>query len=108
MAAVDWPDLDELKAVLNVEGEDWNDHLSGLLAAAIEKVKDDVGSWDESTDSPDSRLAKAALRAAALMQTNAVVSSQTDTGHSINEAVDLDPVYTANLKGHRRTFGFNS
>ena len=96
MAAVDWPDVVELKAVLNVEGADWDDHLDGLMTAAIEKVKGDVGSWDESTDTPDARLAKAALRAAALMQTNA----------GSPEAVDLDPVYAGYLKGHRRTFGF--
>jgi folate-binding Fe-S cluster repair protein YgfZ len=96
MAAVDWPDLDELKAVLDVSGDDWNDHLSGLMTAAIEKVKGDVGSWDESLDSPDARLAKAALRAAAIMQVNA----------GSPEAVDLDPVYTGYLKGHRRVFGF--
>lgn len=107
MAAVDWPDVDELKAVLNVEGEDWNDHLTGLIDAAIEKVKGDVGSWDESADSPDARLAKAALRAAALMQVNAGVSFTTDEGHSVHEAVDMDPVYAAYIKGHRRTFGLS-
>ncbi len=106
MAAVDWPDLTELKAVLDVTGEDWNDHLEGLLTAAIEKVKSDVGSWDESVDTPDARLAKAALRAAALMQTNAGTSLQLEAGHSVHETVDSDPVYAAYLKGQRRTFGF--
>jgi hypothetical protein len=106
MAAVDWPDLVELKAVLDVESDDWNDHLEGLMAAAIEKVKSDVGSWDESTDAPNSRLAKAALRAATLMQTNASPNFQLEANHSIHEAVDSDPVYAAYLKGQRRTFGF--
>lgn len=106
MAAVDWPDLVELKAVLDVTGSDWDDHLQGLIDAAIEKVKSDVGSWDESTDTPNVRLAKAALRAAALMQTNAASTLQLEANHSIHEAVDGDPIYSAYLKGQRRTFGF--
>ena len=96
MAAVDWPDLDELKRVLDVEGEDWNDHLERLLAAAIDRVKTDVGNWSESTDAPSERLASAALRAAALLQTNAADPT----------VIDTDEVYAGHLKGYRRRFGF--
>lgn len=105
--AADWPDLAELKAVLDVASEDWDDHLEGLRSAAIEKVKADVGDWDEMADTPDYRLSKAALRAAVLMQTNGVVSIQLEANHSIHEAVDLDPIYMALLKGHRRRFSFS-
>lgn len=96
MAAVDWPDVSELKAVLDVEGEDWNVHLDGLMTAAIDKVKQDVGSWDESTDTPDAPLRNAALRAAIVLQTN----------NGNPTAIDTDGVYAGHMKGHRRTFGF--
>jgi hypothetical protein len=96
MAAVDWPDLDELKRVLDVEGSDWDDHLEIQLTAAIDKVKADVGDWDDATDTPTPNLTKAALRAAVLLQANAADP----------QLVDTDEVYAGHLKGARRVFGF--
>ncbi len=95
----DWPVTDELKQVLDI-GEDpdnWTDKLDRDMAAAITKVKADVGIWDEGTDEPDEALASAALRAAVVMQTN-VPDPQ--------KAIDMDLIYQGHLKGHRRRFGF--
>ena len=53
---IDWPQLDELKQVLDVESDDWDGsedsgdgptRLTSLLQTAIAKVKQDVGNWDE-------------------------------------------------------------
>lgn len=104
MAAVDWPDLDELKRTLDVEGSDWDDQLERQLAAGIALVKQDVGSWDESTDTPNERLAAAALRAAVLLQANAASRERFQTQAS--SFLETDEVYAAYIKGHRRTFGF--
>lgn len=97
MPAVDWPDTDELKRLLDVEGSDWDDHLGGLMAAGIARVKADVGDWDDTTDSPDERLTKAALRAAVVLQANAADPA----------SLDKDAVYIGHMKGHRRVFGFS-
>lgn len=97
MPAVDWPDRDELKRLLDVEGSDWDDHLEGLMAAGIARVKADVGDWDDTTDIPDERLAKAAIRAAVVLQANAADPT----------ALDTDEVYLGHLKGKRRVFGFS-
>lgn len=100
----DWPQLDELKQVLDVESDDWdgaaNDYggetrLSRLLAAAIEKVKKDVGAWDEYVDVPDDNLSQAALRMAELLALRPGAAVDT---------ID-DPSYRRLLFGHRRRFG---
>lgn len=95
----DWPVTDELKQVLDVDQEtdNWTDKLDRDLAAAIARVKADVGGWVEGTDEPDEALASAALRAAVVMQTNLAEP------HS---AIDKDEIYQGHLKGHRRRFGF--
>ncbi len=101
---LDWPKLDELKQVLDVESDDWdgeaNDYggetrLTRLLAAAIARVKLDVGDWDEYVDVPDDALSQAALRMAELM----ALRPGTAAGMS------ADPTYQRLLYGHRRTFG---
>jgi hypothetical protein len=100
-----WPELDELKQVLDVESSDWDGddytleptRLTRLLAAAIEKVKLDVGAWDEYVDEPTDNLAQAALRMAELLALRP---------ESATEAAK-DPTYHRLIFGHRRTFGFS-
>lgn len=95
-----WPDLEELKQVLDVTSSDWDGDYDGtrltrLLEAAIAKVKADVGNWDEYEDEPDDALAQAALRMAELMALKPEVAASA-TG---------DPTYGRLLYGHRRAFG---
>lgn len=94
----DWPGTDELKQVLDVdlETDNWTTTLDRVLAAAIAKVKLDVGSWDDVTDAPDDNLAQAALRMAELMA---------QRPGSIGVQLESDPQYHALLFGHRRRFG---
>jgi hypothetical protein len=91
----DWPDAAELKQVLDVTSDDWDLTLDRVVAAAVERVKSDVGSWVEATDIPDENLAGAALRMAELMALRPEAAAD-----SIN-----DPTYNRLIKGHRRTFG---
>lgn len=96
-----WPELDELKQVLDVTSDDWDGEYDGtrltrLLAAAIDRVKGDVGDWDEYTDEPDDNLASAALRMAELMALKPELAA----------AVGMtDPTYSRLLYGRRRKFG---
>ena len=92
----DWPEATELKQVLDVTSEDWDDTIDRVLAAAIQKVKNDVGHWDEYEDEPDDMLAQAALRMGELMGTRPTV----DAGE-----LAKDPTYRTLLTGHRRVFG---
>jgi len=103
-SGVEWPKLDELKQVLDITSDDWDGdgagydedtRLARLIQAAIDKVKEDVGNWDEGVDEPDSRLSQAALRMAELMALRPELSADTAK----------DPTYLRLLKGHRRTFG---
>jgi hypothetical protein len=96
-----WPELDELKQVLDVESTDWDGDYDGtrltrLLSAAIEKVKADVGDWDEYVDVPDDNLSHAALRMAELIALKPELAAQVGSS---------DPTYNRLLFGHRRTFG---
>jgi hypothetical protein len=93
-----WPAVEELKQVLDVTSEDWDTTLDGVLAAAIIKVKKDVGNWNDTVDEPDDSLNRAALRMAELMSLKPEVSSV------INER---DAAYQAYLFGHRRAFGIS-
>jgi hypothetical protein len=92
----EWPGTEELTQLLNLSNgeEDWGDTLDRALAAAIDRVKLEVGNWDEYEDEPDDALAHAALRMAELIMIRP-------------EASDLsrDPTYQRLLYGHRRTFG---
>lgn len=99
-----WPELDELKLALDVVADDaWDDTLERTLAAAIYKVKSDVGVWDEDTDEPDDNLAAAALRMGELMaeRPDAVPGSKAFAGLS------KDPAYATLLGGHRKAFGLS-
>lgn len=97
---MNWPQLDELKQLLDITSDEWDGEdeygddtrLSQILAAAIERVKADVGHWDEAYDEPDARLARAALRMAELLSTRP-------------ESADADTTYRRLLAGHRRVFG---
>jgi hypothetical protein len=107
-----WPELDELKQVLDITSDDWDGEsivedttrLTRLLAAAIAKVKLDVGDWDEYEDQPDEMLSQAALRMAELL------AARADGPVSLRLAPALigsatDPTYLRLLFGHRRSFG---
>ena len=92
----DWPDTAELAQVLDVENTtDWQTTLGRVMAAAIAKVKTDVGAWDEDVDEPDDSLAQAALRMGELLS----LRPEAAVG------VSSDPTYRRLLKGHRRRFG---
>jgi hypothetical protein len=97
---MEWPDLEELKQVLNLNtpdgyNQDWDVTLEPILASAIRKVKGDVGLWDEYEDLPDDALSRAALRMAELMALRPDSASE----------ADKDPVYRMHLFGHRKRFG---
>jgi hypothetical protein len=93
-----WPAVAELKQVLDVTSEDWDDTLDAVLAAAIIKVKKDVGHWNDAVDEPDDSLNRAALRMAELMSLRPEVAS----------AVRVrDLAYQSYLFGHRRAFGMS-
>jgi|SoimicmetaTmtLPC_FD_contig_41_6628455_length_2861_multi_4_in_0_out_0_3 hypothetical protein len=105
--AIDWPQLDELKQVLDLgDTEAWDGdatsgdsltRLSRLLAAAIDRVKLDVGDWDEDVDEPDEALSQAALRMAIKMAERPELTNGVQ--------LVIDPVYQSLLYGHRRSFG---
>lgn len=94
--AIEWPDSDELKQILDVPDPDgnWDDTMDRLMAAGIAKVKSDVGKWDEDNDEPDDNMAQAALRMAELMALRPEAAADT-----IN-----DPTYTRLMTGRRRRF----
>ncbi len=95
----DWPDADELKQVLdlNDDPDNWTVTIDRILAAAIARVKLDVGSWDELTDEPDEALAQAALRMGELIAERPVAAqSGTD-----------DPTYWRLMYGHRKRFAIS-
>ena len=60
----DWPQVEELKARLNVESTDWDAHLTRILAAAIAQTKQSVGDWVEGLSTPTEALAQSALERA--------------------------------------------
>ena len=100
----DWPQLDELKQVLDITSDDWDGEatssesetrLSRLLEAAIAHVKADIGNWDEILDEPNATQAQAALRMAELMALRPEIAAQ----------ASQDPTYRRLLFGQRRAFG---
>lgn len=90
----DWPELDELKQKLDITSTDWDEHLEGVLAAAIAQVQIDVG---EEVDEPSVSLARAAL-------VLAVSIGSTEGEQDVTAAARL-PKYQRLLKGHRIRFG---
>ena len=98
-----WPDADELAQILNVENvEDWSTTLDRVMAAAIERVKRDVGVWDEE---PDDMLAQAALRMAELLSSRPEITGNVRADAAFAARLSYDPTYQRLLFGHRRTFG---
>lgn len=98
-----WPEREELARILDLtlptdypEADPLVTMLDRVLAAAIVKVKLDVGDWDEYEDDPDDSLAQAALRMAELMALRPELA---------NAVGMTDPTYRRLLFGHRRTFG---
>lgn len=98
--AATWPDLAALKQTLDVSGDEWDGehHLTGVLAAAIEQVKLDVGDWDDIADAPDYSLSQAAMYVAVR------VAKAPAEGVSVADVARTDPAYGRLLKGHRRRF----
>lgn len=100
----EWPDADELKQVLDITSEDWDETLDRVLAAAIAKVKLDVGCWDDYEDEPDDSLAQAALRMAELMALRPTAASGGAFDRGSVASLAHDPTYLQLLSGHRRKF----
>ncbi len=98
----DWPDTAELSLVLNVDSDAWDDTFDRIRLAAIDKVKRDVGKWDELVDEPDDSLAQAALRMAELI---AERPDGVPIGSHVWAGLAKDPAYASLLSGHRRSFG---
>jgi hypothetical protein len=93
-----WPELAELKQVLDVTSEDWDgddddSRLTGLLAAAVQHVKDETG---QDTETPSVNLSRAALRMAELMALKPELVAQLGF---------TDPTYERFIYGQRRQFG---
>jgi hypothetical protein len=98
----DWPDAEEVKQVLDVTSDDWDTTLDRIRSAAIDKVKRDVGKWDELVDEPDDALAQAALRMAELISER---PGGVPTSGPVWAGLASDPTYATLLSGHRRSFG---
>ena len=96
----EWPTCTELRQILdipNVEADEWDVTVARVLASAIERVKDDIGAWDDLLDVPDDNMAQAALRMAELMSLRPEGAAAT-----IN-----DPTYWRLLAGRRRRFAIS-
>lgn len=98
-----WPEREELARILDLtlptdypEADPLVTMLDRVLAAAIVKVKLDVGNWDEYEDDPDDNLAQAALRMAELMALRPELASAVGTN---------DPTYRRLMFGYHRSFG---
>lgn len=100
-----WPELDELKQVLDVTSEEWDGddegatRLTALLLAAIEHVKQESA---QDTETPSYSLSRAALRLAELMALRPEVAAAISRGGT---SFIADPAYNAFLFGERRSFG---
>jgi hypothetical protein len=99
-----WPELDELKQVLDVTSEDWDGddddtRLTALLLAAVEHVKRETG---QDTETPSDSLGRAALRLAELMALRPEVAAALTRGGT---SFIADPAYNAFIYGERRHFG---
>ncbi len=102
----DWPDVEELKRVLNYQVTETaypEDDILGevtiprVLASAIARVQSETGVWAEDQEPTDNQAA-AALRMALLMAQNLEAPATT---------LSHDPVYAALLFGSRQRFGFS-
>jgi hypothetical protein len=97
----DWPDAAQLKLRVDVPSDDHDVELDRIVAAAIKRVKLDVGDWDEDEDVPDESLSQAALRMAELIaeRPDATPGRFTVPGRF------KDPTYSLLMFGKRRRFG---
>lgn len=95
----DWPTLADFRKLLDVDSQSTvhDTDLSTMLSSAIQRVKDDVGTWDELMDIPDCALSAAAMRMAWLMAQSPQQAA----------AAGSDPTYQLHLKGHRRRFAIS-
>jgi hypothetical protein len=100
----DWPELVELKQLLDITSEDWDGdsddtRLTRVLASAIDRIKAEVAGsvdyFDEIILEPSDSVAHAALRLAELIATR---PDSVPTGLG-------DPTILRLLKGSRRSFG---
>ena len=93
-----WPDVSELVLILDIAPDAnvdvWATTLDRYLAAAISRVKSDVGRWDDAVNTPNDNLAGAALRAAELLATR-----------PDNPSIESDPAYQAFMVGQHKRFG---
>lgn len=97
----DWPEVAELKQVLDVDddgGDDWTTTITRVLAAAIAYVKAEVGDWDEDTDEPNDNLAQAAVRMGELMALRPEPAAAAGAS---------DPTYKRLMFGQHRRFGIS-
>lgn len=101
---MDWPQLEELKQLLDITSEDWDGaaddtRLTRLLAAAIDQTKAAVAgtaaAYDDVYTEPTAAHSQAALRVAELLATR-------PTGP---DALMADPTVRRLLFGSRRVFG---
>lgn len=100
MSAGEWPTVEELRRVLDIpsaEADEWTVTVTRVLDSAIERVKSDIGAWDDLLDVPDDNMAQAALRMAELMSLRPEGAQAT-----IN-----DPTYWRLLAGRRRRFAIS-
>lgn len=98
----DWPELDELKQLLDITSEDWDGdgdgtRLTRLLSAAIDYVKEvvagTIAAYDDLYTNPTDRHAQAALRVGELLATRP------------EPALREDATLRRLLFGSRRVFG---
>jgi hypothetical protein len=102
---VDWPELDELKQVLDVASDDWDGdsddtRLTRLLAAAIDLTKAHIAgtpaAYDDIITEPTAGHAQAALRMAELLAQRPTLNPN---------QLRRDPTFQALLFGQRQRFG---
>jgi DICT domain-containing protein len=93
----DWPAVEDIKKVLNVneDADNWTDLVDSIRASAIELSKRLVGAWDEDLDEPTEALALMALRIAELL------GMRPDT--TLTDLIK-DAHVQSLLLGHRRRF----
>lgn len=109
----EWPDLDELKQLLDITSDDWDGdgdgtRLARVLSSAIDHAKEliagTVDAYDDLYEDPTSRHAQLALRVAELLATRPA-ADVTIGGRSSLPRVLEDPTIKRLLFGQRRVFG---
>jgi hypothetical protein len=106
---MEWPQLDELKQVLDVTSEDWDGdadetRLTRLVAAAIDRIKIEIAgttaAYDDRYTEPLGMHSQAALRMAELLATRPAEERQL-----VGSRPSHDPTIRRLLYGQRRRFG---